>query len=563
MKEWENPKYNVFNESNLKELLINRGLLNIDDNRNLFEQLKNEIKKNQTKCIYDSIIKGVERFIYAIDNYENITVFGDYDVDGICSTSIIVQFLRNLKKYSSKKIKISYDIPDRLSEGYGLNMNSVKKMVKYKTKLLITVDCGTLSFDEIDYASNNGIDVIVIDHHKAEIDILPNALSIINPFCYSEQTCLKELCAAGLSFIFIMYLNEYLCKNKKVNLNISKLLDLVCFATIADMVPIMNINRLFIKSGITQIKKKERIGISQLCNKLKIDINYINEKDIAFSIAPCINAIGRLGNAKDALSLLLSYDILKSDKLAEKLIEMNQNRKSIEYNIVFEAKNMIIKNNTYLDPIVVVYNKNWHPGVIGIAASRLVEIFYKPVIVIGKNGKGSGRSIKNIDLYEKVKEIYKHKDINKVNLRFGGHSLAIGLSLDIDFAFYFKYILCEKKDFNIYTNIYKPDFIIKPEDDIPNIKNIIRKYYPFGQKNYEPMFIMYNLKIINKKFFGKHEEHLKIIIENNNKQIFNAIKFRFDEKSLNLIQDNVDVIFTIDKVFKDSIQILINDIRNS
>lgn len=143
MKEWENPKYNVFNESNLKELLINRGLLNIDDNRNLFEQLKNEIKKNLTKCIYNSIIKGVDRIIYAIDNYENITVFGDYDVDGICSTSIIVQFLRNLKKYSSKKIKISYDIPDRLSEGYGLNINSVKKMVKYKTNLLITVDCGT------------------------------------------------------------------------------------------------------------------------------------------------------------------------------------------------------------------------------------------------------------------------------------------------------------------------------------------------------------------------------------------------------------------------------------
>lgn len=566
MKEWKEPKYNVFNDLNLKDLLNKRGILNIEEeNINLFDQLKKEIKKNKTRYIYESIIKGVKRIIYAIDNNENITVFGDYDVDGICSTSIIVQFLRNLKKCLNNKIKVSYDIPDRLLEGYGLNMNSIKKMIKYKTKLLITVDCGTLSFDEINYANNNGIDVIVIDHHKAEIDILPNALTIINPFCYNEKSCFTELCAAGLSFMFIMYLYEYLHEIKNIKLDISNLLDLVTFATIADMVPILEINRLFIKLGIKQIKKKKRIGILTLCNKLNINIEYITEKEIGFGIAPCINAIGRLGNAKDGILLLLSYDFLKLDKLSEKIIQMNEKRKKLEYNIVLEAKNMIIKNNTYLDPIIVIYNKEWHPGVIGIASSRLVEIFYKPVIIIGNNGKGSGRSIKDINLYEKIKDISKHKEIRKTKLKFGGHSLAIGLSLDIDFAFYFKNILCEKKDFNIYKNIYIPDFIINPKDNILKIKKNVRKYYPFGQKNNEPIFIMYKLKVIEKNFFGNNKEHLKIIIKNNNEQKFNAIKFRYDENLLKFIQENVnvDIIFTIDKIFKDNIQLLIIDIRIS
>lgn len=310
------------------------------------------------------------------------------------------------------------------------------------------------------------------------------------------------------------------------------------------------------------MKKKKRIGILSLCNKLNIDINYITEKDIAFSINSCINATGRLGDAKEALLLLLTYNIISTNKLAEKIIQINKDRKIIEYNIITEAKDIIIKNNTYLDPIIVVYNNNWHPGVIGIVASRLMDLFYKPIIVIGKNGKGSGRSIKDIDLYNRIKEISKHKDMKKTKLKFGGHSLAIGLSLDIDFAFYFKYILCEKKDFNIYKNIFKPDFIIKPEDDMLNIKRVIRKYYPYGQKNYEPTFIMYNLKIIDKIFFGEHKEHIKLIIENNNKQIFNAIKFRFNEEFMELIENNIDIIFTIDKIIKNNIQILISDIRN-
>ena len=356
MEEWQEPKYKNFNDLNLKELLNKRGISNVEENTNLFDQLKKEIKRNETKYMYESIVKAIKRIVYSIDNCENITVYGDYDVDGICSTSIIVQFLRKLKKSLNNQIKISYNIPDRLLEGYGLNMNSIKNMIKYKTKLLITVDCGTLSFDEIDYANNNGIDVIVIDHHKTDTNILPKALSIINPFCYNEETCFTDLCAAGLTYVFIMYLYEYLQEIKNIKLDISDLLDLVGFATIADMVPILEINRLFIKLGIKQIKKKKRIGILSLCNKLNINIKYITEKDIAFNIAPCINAIGRLGNAKEGILLLLSYDVLKLDKLSEKVIQMNETRKKIEYDIILEAKNMIIKNNTYLDPIIVVYN---------------------------------------------------------------------------------------------------------------------------------------------------------------------------------------------------------------
>jgi len=194
-----------------------------------------------------------------------------------------------------------------LKEGYGLNMNSIKKLIKYKTKVLITVDCGTMSFNEIKFANDNGIDVIIIDHHKSSMIKLPEAFSIINPFCYFEETDYKNLCAAGLTFIFILYLDEEIKKRRKYqNYNIVNLLDLVSLATIADMVPLLNINRLIIKLGIEQLKKNKRLGIVSLCKQAKINIEYITEKDIAFNIAPCINAMGRIDNPKNALLLLLS-----------------------------------------------------------------------------------------------------------------------------------------------------------------------------------------------------------------------------------------------------------------
>jgi single-stranded-DNA-specific exonuclease len=554
---WENAEFDTFNKENLNVLFSERGISKINKN-NLLEQLIFSIKSNITDSIYNSISKSIKKIIEAIDNNVNITIFGDYDVDGICSVSILLYYLRKVNA------KVSYDIPDRLTEGYGLNMDSIKRMIKYKTKLLITVDCGTLSFDEIKYANNNNIDVIVIDHHKSSTLKHPSAFSIINPFCYSEETIYKNLCAAGLTFIFILYLDNEISKTKKIyqKYDIVDLLDLVSLATIADMVPVVNINRLIIKLGIEKIKKNKRLGIISLCKQININIDYITEKDISFNIAPCINAMGRIENPKTALSLLLSHYEKKANLLSEKLIETNNKRKEIEYETLIDAEQLIIKNNLLLDPIIVVYNKKWHPGILGIVASRIVEKYKKAAIVIGENGKGSGRSIKNIDLYEKLKETSLHKDIKRVNLVFGGHVYAVGLSIEYDYAFYFKNILCEKKNINNYDNNYKPNFKIDINSNIYDIKLSIREYSPFGQNNYDPTFIMYDLNIIGKQFFGKNNEHLKIIIKND-KCEFNAIKFRFNKHIIEEIDKYVDIIFTIDRVYKNKIQILIIDLRKS
>src|SRR5882672_7944811 len=190
--EWENAEFSEFNQKNLSKLFDKRGI-SIIENNNLLEQLIFSIKSNITNSIYKSIYKSIKRIIEAIDNNVNITIFGDYDVDGICSVSILLHYLRKINA------KVSYDIPDRLTEGYGLNMNSIKKLIKYKTKVLITVDCGTMSFNEINFANDNGIDVIVIDHHKSSMIKHPEAFSIINPFCYPEETNYNFLCAAGFT----------------------------------------------------------------------------------------------------------------------------------------------------------------------------------------------------------------------------------------------------------------------------------------------------------------------------------------------------------------------------
>src|ERR1700730_10915670 len=204
-----------------------------------------------------------------------------------------------------------------------------------------------------------------------------------------------------------------------------------------------------------------------------------------------------------------------------------------------------------------------HPGIISIVGSRIVEKYHKAAIVIGQNGKGSGRSIKNLDLYEKLKEAELHKEIKRVNLIFGGHVYAVGLHIDYYYAFYFKNILCEKKYINNYDNIYKPDFKISINNNMYDIKLSIRKYAPFGQSNYDPMFVMFNLNVIEKMFFGNNNEHLKIVIKDYKNREFNAIKFRFNKDIIEVIDDFIDIIFTIDRVYKNKVQVLIIDLRKS
>lgn len=354
MIDWDNLIYEEFNKDNLKNLYSDIFKLNNINLYNLLELLKNIINTNKM----ENMNKALNRTIKSIYKKENITIYGDYDVDGICSTSIIVEFLRKVNA------KVSYYIPDRISEGYGLSINSIKELCKFKTKLLITVDCGTLSIDEINYANQKGIDVIIIDHHKTENKIHPKAFAILNPFCYNyeNEEIYKNLCACGLSFVFIFNLYNLLLKDDNIkvyNIKIESFLDLTMLATIADIMPMTYINRLIISIGIKILKYRTRVCFKNLCDKSFLNLKYINEKDIAFNIIPKINSTGRIDDAKVALNWLLSNNKENVEKLTNKLIELNKNRQDIQYKVFLEADKCIKDKKLYNNSIIVVYNNYW------------------------------------------------------------------------------------------------------------------------------------------------------------------------------------------------------------
>lgn len=553
MIDWDNLIYEEFNKNNLEKLYYDIFKINNINLYKLLELLKNVIFDNKM----ENMDKALNRTIDAIYKKENITIYGDYDVDGICSTSIIVEFLRKINA------KVSYYIPDRITEGYGLTINSIKELCKFKTKLLITVDCGTLSIDEINYANQKGIDVIIIDHHKTENKIHPKALAILNPFCYNykNEEIYKSLCACGLSFIFIF--NLYNLLPKDYNIKIESFLDLTMLATVADMMPMTYINRLIVSIGLKIIMYRPRICFKSLYNKSFLNLKYINEKDIAFNIAPKINSTGRIDDAKIALNWLLSNNKENVDKLTDKLIELNKSRQDIQYKIFLEADECIKYKSLYNDPIIIVYNKNWHPGIIGIVAGKLLEKYEKPVIVIGNNGKGSGRSIKSFDLYKKLIEISKHKEIKRIKFKFGGHSLAIGLSIDPEYAFYFRQIICEKKEM-LYKSLITPHFMIMNFKDLYNIRKLLNEYSPFGIGHQEPYFIMKNLNIVKFKYFGNNKNHINFTLKNKNNEIITANKFNVNIENYYKINQTIDILFSIEYCSQNNIrkiQIFIIDLK--
>jgi len=453
--------------------------------------------------------KSSLRTLEAIKNKEKIGVFGDYDVDGATSTALLGRYFDELK--------LAYEIyiPDRKTEGYGPSIKGFKELIEKNVKVIFTVDCGTLSFQAIDYAKSKNIDVIVLDHHQSEIN-LPKAYSVVNPNRLDDKSDLQYLCAAGVSFMFLVSINRELrlidwFKNNSINEpNLINYLDLVSLGTVCDVVPLVGLNRAIVKQGLKILKAKKNLGLKTLLDICKIETNP-SIYHLGYILGPRINAGGRVGKCSHGANLLLNSNPKEVFKLATELDQYNKERQMLEKDLI--KKILIESENKLKDPVLILQGSNWHEGIIGIVAARLKDKFNKPAIIISINGdigKASARSIVGFDIGSAIIAATQEK----ILLKGGGHKMAGGFSINISNIEKFKDFIFRKfKNINEDLTQQKPlllDSKIAPSAINLEFYDKINVLSPFGSGNPEPRFIIENLKPANSKIVG--DKHIKSVL---------------------------------------------------
>ena len=488
------------------KLLVLRNIKKEDINSFLNPSIKNFLPNPNTLLDME---KSSLRTLKAISNKEKIGVFGDYDVDGATSTALLGRYFDELK--------LSYEIyiPDRKTEGYGPSIKAFKQLIENNVKIIFTVDCGTLSFEAIDYAKKMNIDVIVLDHHQSEIN-LPNAYSVINPNRIDDKSNLQYLCAAGVAFMFLVSINKHLRLNDWFNKNLIEepnlinYLDLVSLGTVCDVVPLIGLNRAIVKQGLKILKAKKNLGLKTLLDICKIEVNP-SIYHLGYILGPRINAGGRVGKCSHGANLLLNSDPKEVYRLATELNQYNNERKMLEKDLV---EKILVKSQVNLkDPVLILEGKNWHEGIIGIVAARLKDKFNKPTIIISINGnvgKASARSIIGFDIGSAIIAATQEK----ILLKGGGHKMAGGFSINISNIEKFKQFIFRKfKKINESLSEKKPLFLdskIAPSAINLEFYDKVNVLSPFGSGNPEPKFIVEDLKPMNSKIVG--DKHIKSVL---------------------------------------------------
>ena len=429
--------------------------------------------------------KAVERIITAMKESQKIMVHGDYDVDGVTSLSLLY---RNL---TSIGLNVIPYIPDRFTEGYGLSSQGIEKAKEEGISLIITVDCGITALEEIEMARKYGIDVIVTDHHEPR-ETLPEATAIINPKV--DDYPFKDLAGVGVAFKLLEALY------RKLSLNLNHLywdLDLVALGTVADIVPLVKENRVFVHFGLKILEKSKKAGIKSLKSVTGLN-GKVEPWHISFILAPRLNAAGRLNHAIEAFKLLSTRDGLEALQLARELDRTNKERQGIERKILSEAEKMVRRMDLDKDWVIVLGSEDWHEGVIGIVASKLVEQYNRPTILLsftGGIGKGSGRSIQNFNLFNAL------LDLEKYLLSFGGHKMAAGLRLEKENLQDFRRALNKLAKERLKKEYFEPELYIDGEirlsDINQDILSVYRKLSPFGMGNPQPVFVVKNVTVKN------------------------------------------------------------------
>lgn len=497
---------------------------------------------------------AVERIRKAIETQEKVIIYGDYDVDGITSITVLKSFLKDVG------LDVDYYIPNRLEEGYGLNKNAIDEIVKNKYTLMITVDCGISAIEEVNYANSLGIEVIVTDHHEPGEE-LPKALAVIDNKRKDSKYPFRELAGVGVAFKVSQALAQSMNVKEEEYL---KYLDIVCVGTISDIVPLISENRVITKLGIKLLKQTRNIGLKAIINSS--GYSQINSTTISFGVAPRINACGRMGKAEQALKLLLSKDIYEVNKLTQELNNYNRERQEIEKEIFESVLNKIEQNNLDKNRTIVVGGEGWHHGVIGIVSSKITEKYFKPSILLSfeedGTGKGSGRSIPGFDLHEALMKCENCLE------KFGGHSMAVGLTLKKDkfeqFYEEFEKVAKENKTENIVP-IINVDAKIELNEIDKTVVEDLKQLEPFGEANKMPVFALKNIRIDSIRALSEGK-HLKLTLRDNN-QIINAIGFNIGELANEYkIGDKVDLAGVLEiNTFNgiDNLQINIKDIMKS
>lgn len=532
------------------KIIVNRHVVNDEDVRIFITPTRDDF---HDPFLFKGMDIAVERIIKAINNKEKILIYGDYDVDGITSTTVLKKYLMD------RGISVDTYIPNRLHEGYGLNKNAIDTIKERNIDLIITVDCGISAIEEVDYAVSLGMDVIVTDHHEVG-EKLPNALAVIDAKRKDNTYPFRALAGVGVVFKLIQALSIKLEIKPEEYL---KYLDLVCVGTISDIVPLEGENRTIAKLGLMLIKVTRNLGLRELIKSS--GYKEIDSNTISFGVAPRINACGRMGHEEEALKLFLAEDLESATKITKELNEYNTLRQSTEKAIYEEAVQQIEKNHLDANNSIVLGGKGWHHGVIGIVSSKVTDKYYKPSILLSFEdniAKGSGRSVPGFDLYE---GLAKCEDVLE---KYGGHSMAVGLTLKKEnlenFKERFEQIAKEKNIKELVPIIYIDDELKLKDINMDLVKSI-SILEPFGEANKVPLFLIRNLKIDSIRALSEGR-HLKLTLRDEN-FVINAIGFELGYLAEEYrIGDRIDVVGTLEiNSFNgfSSIQINMKDIRKS
>ena len=521
----------------ISQILINRGFRDIESARPYLYPSLNDL---HSPFLMKDIKKGVERLIKAIHNKEEIVIYGDYDADGITSVVILLKFISQVTPF------IDYYIPDRIQEGYGLKIPAIDKFKQDNVSLIITVDCGISDVEQIAYAQSIGIDTIILDHHEISGD-LPPAVAAINP---NREDCafpFKGLAGVGIAYNFLIALRgalnkEGFWKNKNYP-NLKEYLDIVSLGTIGDIAPLIDENRIFTKIGLELITEGKRPGIKALKEVSGVDNQVIDSFKASFSLIPRINAAGRIASPSDAVKLLMTDNIAEARVLAEKLDSYNRHRQLMEKKILSDILDIIRRNDSIKKMNSLVFSSDqWHPGIIGIVASRLVELYNRPAFVISLQnglGKGSGRSVSGFNIYKGIQQCAH------LLVSYGGHYHAAGISIKKENIDEFKGMLDQIAMNNAEITDMTSQINIDAECPIESTRaDWITQFEllaPFGSKNPEPLLYARNVKASALIIVGNN--HLKMWVNSNNSSR-DSIWFNMGKYIHALNGATFDIVFT-------------------
>lgn len=501
---------------------------------------------------------AVDRLNDAMGRKERILVYGDYDVDGCTAVALVYKFLRQF--YSN----IDYYIPDRYDEGYGVSKKGIDFAKSSGVKLIIILDCGIKAIKEIAYAKSLGIDFIICDHHVPD-DELPDAVAILNPKRKDDSYPFKHLCGCGVGFKFM----QAFAKNNGISFSrLIPLLDFCAVSIAADLVPVVDENRILAFHGLKQLNQNPSVGLKAIIDICGLSGRELSMSDIIFKIGPRINASGRMENGKESVDLLVERDFSKALREAKHIDKYNEQRKNVDRHMTEEANQIVerLESQKHQNSIVL-YDEHWKKGVIGIVASRLTEIYFRPTVVLARDGNlatGSARSVAGFDIYSAI------KDCRDILLNFGGHTYAAGLTLKWDDVKEFRDRFQKYVDEHIQPEqteaMLKIDAVIDFKDITKKFHNELKRFSPFGPGNEKPLFCTRNVYDFGtSKVVGREQEHIKLeLVDSKSNNVMNGIAFGQSAAARYIkSKHSFDIAYTIeDNIFKwGAVQLQIEDIR--